>query len=259
MADGGGPILAPREALAPTWDDYAVVVLMAGFGGSSIAVEEALGRHPDAALNHWDLGLGVHAANYPQTAHFCAGAMETDPRMVAPGKRIGLLWLSPDCRHFSPAKGSPIVSPRIRALAWVVMPWIILRRPDVIILENVEAFMTWGPVIAGEDGQLRAEMLLGRKPAEESIPAALSDADLAAIVALQSGRGWVALPGAAEAPLSPPARGVLVYGPGTLVLEAADGTVNPGVALSAVPVPFLLNVSVARRGSGNTAAVIGVR
>lgn len=131
----------------------ADVVLFAGGGGSSIAVEQALGKHPDAALNHWPLAIGVHMRNFPDAEHHCADVMETSPLSVVPGRPIRLLWLSPDCRHFSPAKGSAIVSERIRALAWSAMPWVALRRPRVIMLENVEAFLTWGPCIVDAKGR----------------------------------------------------------------------------------------------------------
>lgn len=155
MADG-----SQHFALAePLGDDSdkAIVNLFAGWSGTSMAIEHALGRHPDAVLNHWELALAVHARNWPHADHFQADALETDPMIVCPGRRIGLLWLSPDCRHFSPAKGSAIVSKRIRALAWAAIPWLKLRRPDVMILENVEAFLTWGPTIIGKDGKERPD------------------------------------------------------------------------------------------------------
>ena len=129
-----------------------IVVGFAGGGGSSLAIEEALGVHPDAALNHWPVALGVHQVNFPDATHFCADIFETDPRWVCPGEPIGLLWLSPDCRHFSKAKGGAPVSPRVRGLAWCAIPWARLRRPDVIMLENVEEFLTWGPLIDGPPG-----------------------------------------------------------------------------------------------------------
>lgn len=157
MADGSAPILFDDTRSLAADAGKAIVVLMAGFGGVTIAVKAALGRDAEAVLNHWPLALGVHAANNPNTIHHCADVMETDCRTVLPGREIGLLQLSPDCRHFSPAKGSPIVSPRIRALAWAAIPWIKLRRPDVVILENVEAFLTWAPVIEGPDGKFRAD------------------------------------------------------------------------------------------------------
>lgn len=144
-------------ARAPLATRKRAVVLFAGGGGSSIAVQRATGRPVDAALNHWPLALSVHQRNHPEAEHHCADVMETDPRDVLPGEPIGLLWLSPDCRHFSPAKGSAPVSKSIRALAWSAIPWAKLRRPDVIILENVEAFQTWCPVIIGPDGRSRPD------------------------------------------------------------------------------------------------------
>ena len=146
-----------KEKFAVALHERAIVVLFAGWGGSSMAIEHALGRHPDAALNHWELALGVHKANWPNAEYHIAGALETNPHTVCVGRPIGLLWLSPDCRHFSPAKGAAIVSKRIRALAWAAIPWMKLRRPDVVILENVEAFLTWGPTIVGEDGKERPD------------------------------------------------------------------------------------------------------
>lgn len=145
MADGSGPINV-AAALGVT-RRKRIVVGFAGGGGSSLACEMALDRHPDAALNHWTVAIGVHAANFPGAEHHCADIMETDCRSVLPGEAIGLLWLSPDCRHFSKAKGGAPVSDRIRGLAWCAIPWIRLRRPDVVMIENVEEFITWGPLI----------------------------------------------------------------------------------------------------------------
>lgn len=155
MADGSGPIQAALDAAAqvwPSWEglgplDYAIVVGFAGGGGSSLGIEQALGRHPDAALNHWPTAISVHAVNFPDAEHHCGDIMETDPRTVCPGKPVGLLWLSPDCRHFSKAKGGAPVSKRVRGLAWSAIPWIRLRRPRVVMIENVEEFVTWSPLI----------------------------------------------------------------------------------------------------------------
>jgi DNA (cytosine-5)-methyltransferase 1 len=146
VADG-----ACAPGIFPLLTDPAIVVGFAGGGGSSLAVEAALDRHPDAALNHWPLALAVHERNFPGAEHHCADIHDTDCRSVCPGRRIGLLWLSPDCRHFSKAKGGAPVSARVRGLAWVAIPWAKVRRPDVIMLENVEEFLTWGPL--GADGK----------------------------------------------------------------------------------------------------------
>ena len=156
MADGSFPIIVSAE-IAPEALPEVDVVLFAGAGGSSEGVRRALGKHPDAALNHWMDAVLVHQVNFPDAEHHCADVMETDPRTVCAGRRVRLLWLSPDCRHFSPAKGSAPVSKSIRALAWAAIPWIYHRRPRVIVLENVKAFLTWGPVIAGADGALRPD------------------------------------------------------------------------------------------------------
>ncbi|HTK34576.1 MAG TPA: DNA cytosine methyltransferase [Caulobacteraceae bacterium] len=147
MRRSSDPIVVPGAAEAD-------VVLFAGGGGSSIAIEEALGKEPDAALNHWPLACSVHQVNFPRAETHCADVMDTDCRIVVPGRPVRLLWLSPDCRHFSPAKGSAPVSESIRALAWAAIPWARFRRPRVIMLENVEAFLTWGPVIARADGKM---------------------------------------------------------------------------------------------------------
>lgn len=155
MADGFASLSS--ASLDGVEEPPAIVVLFAGAGGTSIAAEHALGRGPDAALNHDDWALGVHRRNYPDCEHHQADALETDPRVVCYGRRIGLLWLSPDCRHFSQAKGSAIVSKRVRALAWAAIPWLKLRRPDVMMLENVEAFLTWGPTVVGADGRERPD------------------------------------------------------------------------------------------------------
>lgn len=128
------------------------VVGFAGAGGVDQAVEEWLGPG-HAALNHWTLAISVNKRNFPKSEHWCADIWDTDPALPLAGKRIRLLWVSPDCRHFSPAKGSAPVSDSIRALAWVVLPWIIKRRPRVIMLENVPAFMTWGPTMVNDKGQ----------------------------------------------------------------------------------------------------------
>ena len=128
------------------------VVGFAGAGGVDQAVEEWLGPG-HAALNHWSLAISVNKRNFPKSEHWCADIWDTDPALPLAGKRIRLLWVSPDCRHFSPAKGSAPVSDSIRALAWVVLPWIIKRRPRVIMLENVPAFMTWGPTMINDKGQ----------------------------------------------------------------------------------------------------------
>lgn len=125
-----------------------IVDLFAGGGGASTGIEQATGRAPDIAINHDAEAVSLHQANHPQTLHFCSDVFEVDPVAVTDGRPVGLLWASPDCKHFSKAKGGKPVSKKIRSLAWVVVKWAKLARPRVICLENVEEFQTWGPLTA---------------------------------------------------------------------------------------------------------------
>lgn len=129
-----------------------IVDSFAGGGGASTGIERALGRSPDVAINHSAAALALHAANHPETRHIDSNIWDVDPMTVHPGRRIGLLWASPDCKHFSKAKGSALRDRNIRDLAWVVVRWAEMRKPDVIIMENVEEFVTWCPI--GEDGRI---------------------------------------------------------------------------------------------------------
>lgn len=125
-----------------------VVDLFAGGGGASTGIEQAIGRHVDVAVNHDREAISLHTANHPQTRHFCSDVFEVDPLTVTDGQPVGLLWASPDCKHFSKAKGGKPVSKKIRSLAWVVIKWAKAVAPRVICLENVEEFQTWGPLAA---------------------------------------------------------------------------------------------------------------
>lgn len=133
--------LAPNELVV----DY-----FAGGGGASSGIEEAIGRPIDIALNHDPEAVAMHAANHPHTLHYCKDAWEADPLEVTQGRPVGLGWFSPDCKHFSRAKGGKPVSKRVRGLAWVVVKWAKAVRPRIIMLENVAEFATWGPLL--EDG-----------------------------------------------------------------------------------------------------------
>jgi DNA (cytosine-5)-methyltransferase 1 len=123
-----------------------VVDLFAGGGGASTGIELAIGRHVDIAINHDPEAVSLHEANHPQTRHFVSDVFEVDPLAVCGTQPVGLLWASPDCKHFSKAKGGKPVSKKIRSLAWVVVKWAAAVRPRVICLENVEEFQTWGPL-----------------------------------------------------------------------------------------------------------------
>ena len=108
----------------------------------------ALGRSPDYAINHDPVALGLHARNHPDTKHFCESIFDVDPVDVCVGRPVGLAWFSPDCTHFSRAKGGAPRKKKIRCLAWVVVRWAAAVRTRVIILENVAEFQTWGPLTA---------------------------------------------------------------------------------------------------------------
>lgn len=135
--------------------DEIIVDNFAGGGGASTGIELALGRHVDVAINHDPEAVSMHQANHPQTVHHCESVWEVNPREVMPGRKIGLLWLSPDCKHFSKAKGGAPVEKSIRGLAWVALRWAATRQPRVIMLENVEEFITWGPLVEDAEGKLR--------------------------------------------------------------------------------------------------------
>ncbi len=130
--------------------DELIVDNFAGGGGASTGIEQAIGRPVDIAINHNPVALAMHETNHPHTKHYCESVWDVDPRKVTQGRPVGLAWFSPDCRHFSKAKGSKPVSPQVRGLAWVVMRWVGTVKPRVIMLENVEEFVTWGPVIKKE-------------------------------------------------------------------------------------------------------------
>jgi DNA (cytosine-5)-methyltransferase 1 len=127
-----------------------IVDSFAGGGGASTGIEMALGRSPDIAINHDAEALAMHERNHPRTLHLAHNIWKVDPAAATAGRPVGLLWASPDCKHFSKAKGGKPVSRNIRDLAWVVVRWAKQVRPRVIILENVEEFRTWGPL--GADG-----------------------------------------------------------------------------------------------------------
>jgi DNA (cytosine-5)-methyltransferase 1 len=120
-----------------------IVDLFAGGGGASTGIERATGRHVDIAINHDPEAVSLHEANHPQTRHFVSDVFEVDPRAVTDGRPVGLLWASPDCKHFSKAKGGKPVSKKVRSLAWVVVKWARLAQPRVIHLESSRPGGRW--------------------------------------------------------------------------------------------------------------------
>lgn len=132
-------------------DQKIIVDLFAGGGGMSVAMEMAWGRSPDIAINHNEDALSLHRLNHPQTEHYVADVFEVDPRKATHGRPVGWLHLSPDCTHFSQAKGGQPRSSKIRALAWVGIRWAGQVCPDWISLENVKQFVKWSPLVAKRD------------------------------------------------------------------------------------------------------------
>jgi DNA (cytosine-5)-methyltransferase 1 len=139
-------VLTPQFTL-PLHDEI-VVDNFAGGGGASTGIERAIGRPVDIAINHDPEAVAMHQANHPQTLHLCESVWDVDPRQACAGRRVGLAWFSPDCKHFSKAKGGKPVEKKIRGLAWVAVRWAATVAPRIIILENVEEFVTWGPLTA---------------------------------------------------------------------------------------------------------------
>lgn len=118
----------------------------AGGGGASTGIEMATGKSVDIAINHDPEAIKMHKANHPGTKHYCESVWDVDPIEACKGRKVGLAWFSPDCKHFSKAKGGKPKDKKIRGLAWVALRWAALVRPRVIMLENVEEFKTWGPL-----------------------------------------------------------------------------------------------------------------
>lgn len=124
-----------------------IIDSFAGGGGASLGIAWGLGRSPDVAINHDAAALAMHEANHPSTQHVREDVWHTDLRKLVAGRKVDLLWASPDCKHFSRAKGSVPVEKSIRSLAWVAVRWASQVRPRIIILENVREFADWGPLL----------------------------------------------------------------------------------------------------------------
>lgn len=141
------------NAISPgAWglDNRMTVVLFAGMGGGCDGLEDA-GFHVHLAVNHDPIAIAVHKSRHPHTEHIQTDVFEVDPRKATKGRGVRFLHASPDCTHFSVAKGSKPVSKRRRSLAWVIIRWLGQVRPEVVTLENVREITTWGPLIAKRD------------------------------------------------------------------------------------------------------------
>ena len=128
-------------------DSEIIVDNFAGGGGASTGIELAIGRSVDIAINHDPNAVAMHTTNHPGTLHYCESVYSVRPKVATAGRSVGLAWFSPDCRHFSKAKGAKPVEKAIRGLAWIVIRWALDVGPRVMMLENVEEFKTWSPLI----------------------------------------------------------------------------------------------------------------
>lgn len=162
-----------------------IVDSFAGGGGASLGIAWALGRAPDLAINHDADAIKMHEANHPDTRHVLEDVWRADLRSLVAGEDVDLLWLSPDCRHFSRAKGGKPVSKRVRSLAWIACKWAAGVAPRVICLENVREFADWGPLVPrhecqacgwrGTEGQATLIRVRRRCPRCESLRLRKSD------------------------------------------------------------------------------------
>lgn len=159
MADGSRAFNFPMPQRSRLRPGEIVVDLFAGGGGASEGLKQALGIDPALAYNHDELAIGMHAANHPLTQHHREDIWHADPRVDVAGRPIGWFHASPDCTHFSQAKGGQPRSRKTRALSWVVLKWVgqLLRAdrlhgtntaPRIISMENVWQILTWGPLVA---------------------------------------------------------------------------------------------------------------
>lgn len=129
------------------WTKEEIIVdNFAGGGGASTGIEAAIGRSVDIAINHDPEAIRMHKVNHPNTKHYCEDVWDVDPVEACKGRKVGLAWFSPDCTHFSRAKGGKPVDKNIRGLAWVALRWAYMVRPRVIMLENVPEIRSWGPL-----------------------------------------------------------------------------------------------------------------
>lgn len=130
------------------WAGGLIVDNFAGGGGASTGIAQGIGRSPDIAVNHNAQALAMHEENHPDTLHFNESVWDIDVKMVTAGNPVLMGWFSPDCTHFSVAKGGKPVKKEIRGLAWIVKKWAGQSDMAILKMENVKEFVTWGPLIA---------------------------------------------------------------------------------------------------------------
>lgn len=127
--------------------DEIIVDNFAGGGGASTGIELATGHSVEIAINHDPAAIAMHKVNHPDTEHYCESVWDINPIKAVRGRSVALCWFSPDCKHFSKAKGKKPVEKKVRGLAWIAVRWAATVKPRVIMLENVEEFKTWGPLL----------------------------------------------------------------------------------------------------------------
>lgn len=151
--------------------DEIIVDGFCGGGGWSTGIELATGRPVDVGINHDAAAIALHKANHPFTKHYQTNIFEVDPEEACAGRKVGWAHFSPDCKHFSRAKGAKPVSKQIRSLAWVVVQWAAAVRPRIISMENVPEFLTWGPCIAlrGPHGRVMKQTTVPDKHGKETV------------------------------------------------------------------------------------------
>ena len=150
---GDPQVFSPYE-LKP---NEIVVDNFAGGGGASTGIEVGIGTHVDIAINHDKNAIDMHQLNHPESEHYCESVWDVNPVTACRGRPVGFAWFSPDCRHFSKAKGDRPVLKAIRGLAWIVVRWAALVPMRVFTLENVEEFMTWGPCLLNDKGEMQPD------------------------------------------------------------------------------------------------------
>jgi len=128
----------------------AIADLFCGAGGTSAGAVEAiraLGYQPKlTAINHWDVAIATHTANHPEARHLCTSLDNINPRHLFREDELEILWASPECTHHSVARGGKPINDQSRATAWCVVRWAEALRPNIILVENVPEFETWGAI-----------------------------------------------------------------------------------------------------------------
>lgn len=140
-------MLRSRAQFSLDLNEEIAVDNFAGGGGWSEGYYRATGRHVDHAINHDNLALGMHRINHPKSVHHCEDVFDKDPLEITEGRPVGIAHFSPDCKHFSKAKGGQPLNKRIRGLVLVILRWASRVRPRVISMENVTEIETYGPLI----------------------------------------------------------------------------------------------------------------